>query len=408
MAILDTTAAAAVLKTYYSGQRVQSLTYKDAPLYAMLEKVKDFYGASYPLPMRVASTQGRSSTFANAQAQKTASNYKTFQLTRIKNYSLASISTEAMLASENDAGAFLKLATGEIDSALEAQSRSVSWSLYGTGAGNLAQVSAAPSVAAGTFYVTLSNVEDISKIEDGQTLQIWSATSGGTQRTSDGTTTQWVVASVDRDAGTVGLTGTVNGSSTITTNDYFFVAGDRGSMVSGLAGWFPSTAPTAGDNWFGVDRSIDATRLAGVRINCQNKPADEALIDAARRMGREGAAPSIVMSSFQRFANLEKTLSTQVRRAEVSFGGIGFTGIEVQGPKGTITVLPDRDCPPNTQYMLTPDSLALYSLKDPIMLLDQDGNKMLREATADSLEVRVGGYYQLGCNLPRNNGVLSY
>ena len=64
MAALDLVAAAAALKVYYSSQRVQQLTYKDAPLYAMIPKHKDFYGKSMPLPMRVTNPQGRSAAFA--------------------------------------------------------------------------------------------------------------------------------------------------------------------------------------------------------------------------------------------------------------------------------------------------------------------------------------------------------
>jgi hypothetical protein len=403
--VLDTSTAAAVLKTYYSNQRVTSLTYKDAPLYAMLDKVKDFFGSSYPLPMRVTNPQGRSATFTNAQNQKKESNYKTFSLTRVRDYSLASISTEAILASENDAGAFLRLATAEIDGALDSMRRSISWSLYGDGSGALGQVASSDNTA---NSITLTNVEDISKIEVGQTLVVWSAASGGSQRNYDGTNTTLTVKSVDRDAGSFATNEDITSSKTIAANDYIFVSGDRGAKLSGLAAWIPSTAPTSGDSFFSVDRSVDATRLAGVRITSTGKPADEALVDAARRMGREGANPDTVMTNFGRYASLEKTLGAKVRYKDVEVAGIAFRGIEVSGPKRAITVLPDADCPANLQYMLTMDTLALYSLKEPIMLLDQDGNKMLRESTADAHEVRVGGYFNFGCVSPRDNGVLIY
>jgi hypothetical protein len=73
-----------------------------------------------------------------------------------------------------------------------------------------------------------------------------------------------------------------------------------------------------------------------------------------------------------------------------------------------MTVIPDRDCPEDKMYMMDMSSWAYYSLKEPVMLLDQDGNKMLRESAADALEVRCGGYGQLGCNSPGSNGVLVF
>ncbi len=405
--MIDTTTASAALKTYYSKQRMQQLMYKDAPLFALLDKVENFFGSSYPLPMRVTNPQGRSATFATAQANKQESNYKTFQLTRVHDYSLASISTEAMLASENDAGAFVRLATAEIDGAIDSLKRSIQWSLYGDGTGWIGQCLAEPTEAASAFVITLKNVEDVSKFEVGQTIVIWTATSGGTRRNSDGTDDEWLISGVDRDLGTLTLVGTYDSSGTIAADNYIFVDGDRGLKLSGLAAWNPTTAPGA-TAFFGVDRTVDVTRLGGVRITSTGKPQDEALVDAARRMGREGANPDMVFSGFSRYASLEKTLGARVRYKDIEVAGIGFRGIEIAGPQGAITVVPDRDCPEARQHMLTMSDWALYSLKSPVMLLDQDGNKLLREATSDSMEVRVGGYFQLGCVAPGQSGVLVY
>lgn len=404
---LDISSASAVLKEYYSKQRVEQLTYKDAPFYALLTKVKDFYGDSYPLPMRVTNPQGASATFSSAQANKQASNYKKFQLTRVKDYSLASISTEAILASSTNAGAFLQLATAEIDGSMDTMKRRIGWALYGNGSGSLGQVNAEPTEAS-TTVITMKSVDDIVRIEVGQTINIWSAESGGSQRNTDGSDASWLVTNVDRDAGTFTLDDAYTSSGTIAANDYIFVEGDRGAKLSGLAAWIPSTAPGA-TSFFGVDRSVDATRLGGIRVSSTGKPIDEALIDAARRVGREGlGSPDYVFCSYSKYASLEKTLGARIRYKDVVVAKVGFKGIEITGPQNSMTVLPDRDCPDGLMYMLDMSTWALYSLKDPIMLLDQDGNKMLRESSADAHEVRIGGYFQLGTSSPGSNAVLVF
>jgi hypothetical protein len=403
MASLDTTSASAVLKTYYSNQRVQQLMYKDAPLYAMLQKVKDFYGSVYPLPMRVTNPQGRSNTFSNAQAQKTPSNYKTFNLTRASDYALASISTEAILASETNPGAFLKLATGEIDGALESLKRSIAWALYGNGSGSLGAVTSISS--ANPAVIQLTNVEDVVKFEVGQLIQ---ARSGATTRIFATGIAVATVAAVDRDAGTITTNVDNSGNTdTIVATDTLNVVGDYNAKLTGLAGWIPSTAPGA-TPFFGVDRSIDPTRLGGVRVPSTGKPLDEALIDAARRAGREGANPDHVFTGFSKYSDLEKTLGNRVRYTDIEVAGIGFRAIELPGPQGTIKVIPDRDCPENAMYMLQMDTLALYSLKEPAMIVDLDGNKMLRESSADAFEVRCATYSQLGCDAPGKNLVLTF
>src|ERR1044072_2444163 len=145
MASLDVTSASSALKVYYSTQRITEMMYQDNPLYALMPKVKDFYGKLYPLPMRVTNPQGRANTFTNAQNQQTTSVYKDFQLTRKTDYSLASITSEAIMASETNPGAFLRLATAEIDGALMSLKRSLAWALYGDGSGALASVASISS-----------------------------------------------------------------------------------------------------------------------------------------------------------------------------------------------------------------------------------------------------------------------
>ncbi len=406
MTALDVTSAAAALKVYYSDQRITQLMYKDAPLWAMLPKYTDFYGDSYPLPLKVALSQGRSSTFASAQANKVPSNYQKFSLTRARDYSLASIDSESWMASEVNPGAFVKLATDIIDDALGSLKRALGWTIYGSGNGMLGKVAGSTSItAADPAVITLDNAEDIVKFEVGQTLQ---ARNTGTARVfASGVTTALVVA-VDRDAGTITTDVDNSGDTdTFTTDTSLNVVGDYNVKAVGLAGWIPSSTPAA-TAFFGLDRTIDPTRLAGVRVSGSAMPKDEAFISAARRIGREGASPDYGFVSFADYASLEKTLGARVIYDNVEVAGVGFRGIKISGPTRPITILPDKDAPANKAYLLTMDTWGYYSLKQPVQLLDLDGNRVLREGSADAYEVRVGTFGNCGCDHPGANAVLSF
>lgn len=404
MAALDITAAQSALKVYYSNQRLTEMMYQDNPLYALLPKIKDFYGKLYPLPMRVTNPQGRSNTFTNAQAQKTASVYKDFELTRKTDYACASISSEAILASETNPGAFLRLATAEIDGALSSLKRSLAWGIYGDGSGALAAV--ASISAANPAVVTLKYAEDIVKFEVGMLVE---GRSGATGRVFATTTPTATITAVNRDTGTFTLGAVDNSGSTatLTANDTINVVGDYNAKLTGVGGWIPATAPTSA-SFFNVDRSSDPTRMGGVRVTCTGKPQDEAWIDAARRLGREGGSPDYGVVGYGKYATLEKTLGSRVVFDEVEVAGIGFRGIKVSGPQRPFTILPDRDCPDAYGYLLTMDTLGLYSLKEPVMLLDLDGNRMLRESSADQYEVRCASYSQVGCSFPGANAVMIF
>lgn len=404
---LDLTSFDAALKQHYTSDRVENMNYKDNPFLSLVPKFESFGGRNLPIPIIYGNPQGRSATFSSAKANKYSSSIHDFILTRNHDYSLASIDNETIEASKGNANAFLEASTVEIDGAIASAGRSLAISLFRDGSGYLGQVSAEPAEAS-TTVITMKNLEDIVNIEIGMTLNIHSAKSGGSQRSTDGSDVSWKVTAVDRDAGTFTLDDAYTSSGTIAANDYVFVEGDRGGMLKGLEAWLPFTAPTSGDSFFGVDRSVDVTRLAGIRKTGSDKPIEEALVDLAARIAREGGAPDYCFMNYAKFADLEKSLGSKVQYVDLSVNAeIGFRGMMIHGPRGPIKVVADQNCPSGYAFMLQMNTWKLYSLGKAPRILDSDGSKMLRESDSDSVEVRVGHYSQLGCRAPGFNGVTS-
>ena len=395
---LDMVSFASALKAHYTSDKVENMVYQDNPTLAMIAKMETFGGKNLPIPIIYGNPQGRSANFAKAQANKTNSKLKDFVLTRAKDYSLASIDNETIEASAGDANAFLEAATTEIDGAINSAARSLAIAMFGNGSGKIGQISATQTLSSQT--IQLAQIESVTNFEVGQTLQI-SATDGtGTVRAGTA-----VVDGVDRDLGTVHITAPLNTAVVaVAVSDFIFIDGDYAQKLKGLAAWLPVTSPVAGDSFFSVDRSADATRLAGIRFNGTSMPIEEALIGAASRVAREGGKPSHCVMSYDKYSQLEKELGTKVRYADLtSKNFVGFRGIAVNGPRGVITVYADQNCPTDVAYMLQMDVWKLYSLGKAPKILDTDGLKMLRDSSADSVEIRVGYYAQIGCRGPGFN-----
>jgi len=406
---LDLTSFDAALKQHYTDDMVQNLVYRDHPLLAMMPKYEEFGGRNLPIPLLYGNPQGRSATFSNAQTRGAATNSELvdFVLTRVKDYSIATIDNETLEASKGNKNAFMEAATTEIDGAIDVLSRSIAVKMYRDSSGYLGQVSAEPAVAASTV-ITLTEAEEITSFEIGMDIVIWSAKTAGTQKNFDGSTTSGLITAVDRDAGSITIGVAYTASGTIAANDFLFVAGDRGNAISGLEGWLPNTAPTGGDSFFGVDRSLDTTRLAGVRYDGSAQPIEEALIDAASRLGREGGKPDYVFMNYAKFAELEKSLGSKVQYTELGVtADVFFRGILIHGPRGPIRVVPDQNCQADQAYMLTLKSFKLYSLGKAVRVIDSDGLQMLRQASSDGVEVRYGFYGQVGCRAPGWNAYVN-
>ena len=382
------TTFAAALKQHYTDEKIENMVYKDNPFLAMISKYEDFGGENLKLPVKYGIPMGRSATFADAVANKTASQLKAFLLTRKSDYAIASIANETIEASKGNANAFIEAATFEIDGAIEAATRSLAVSLYGDGSGSIGVVGALATTTASNDTVTLATIQDITNFEVGMQLNFGTATANKK------------IDSINRDTGVFIL----DAASGATTTEAIYVDGDKDNMLTGLAGWLPSTAPGSTDSFFGVNRSSDSTRLGGIRFDGSSLPLEEALIGAAARVAREGGKPDVCFINYNNFGDLEKALGSKVSYVDVKVNPeIGFRGILIHGPRGPIKVVPDQNCPNGVAYLLQMDVWKLYSLGKAPKILDSDGLKFLRESTADAVEARIGYYAQLGCRAPGFN-----
>lgn len=396
---LDLQAFDAALKQHYTDDRVENMVYQDNPLLALISKYENFGGRNLPIPLIYGNPQGRSADFTQAKARGAVTNSKLedFLLTRVKDYSIATIDNETLMASEGNVNAFLEAATVEIDGAINSLTRSIGIKMYRDGWGGIGVIGAINSNT-----VTLATVEDVTNFEVGMVLvSALNPASGNLRGSSPGDSC--IITAVDRSNGTVtvdSLPGTyVVGDTLIVKGDRQYTASTR-QVMSGLEAWIPATAPSS-TAFFGVDRSIDVTRLGGLRLSGINKPIEEALIEGASLMGREGRRMTHYFMSFAKYADLEKALGSKVQYIDLKISAeIAFRGIQVHGPKGTINVIPDQNCPGNRIFGLELPLFKVYSLGKAVRVIDTDGLQMLRQADADGVECRYGMYGNLGCRGP--------
>ncbi len=401
---LDMTSFDAALKEHYTDDRVKNLVYKNNPLLAVLPKMERFGGKNLPIPIQFGVPGSRSALFSDALTQKGAasSRFEDFVLTRVKDYCLASIDNETLEASIGNPNAFMEAAANEVDSAIHSCTRSLATALYRDGSGFIGTVGA----VAGTV-VTLNNIEDVVNFEVGMTLE--GETPAGVHVAGP-----FVIDGVNRDNGEL----TLSGVGALAATDLLYCQGDRvngggpGRKLSGLGAWIPDAAPAPATPFFGVDRTADTSRLAGVRFVGAGAPGNKVsdLTKASARLAREGGRPTHCFMNHIEYGLLLDELNAKVEYAEVAAserGDISFSAMRLHTPSGTVTVIPDHNCPVGKAYLIQMDTWKLYSLGGAPKILQTDGMRFLRESSADGVEVRVGYYAQLGCNAPGYNCVIT-
>ena len=324
----------AALKELYAGQAVQNLVYDESarPFMSMLKKNTGFSGTIMPLPVLYEDVGGRSYTFSHAQGNVYKSGITQFQIDVKQNYAVARITTDALLRSRNDKGAFLNGLKHMVDSAINRLSNDIECALFKDGSGSLGQVETATDNP-----ITLVDTEDIVNFWVGQELVFADSTSSALTSASSLT-----VTAIDRDNGQLTLDAA---PSTLGVGDdeYIFTEGDYVSAsdtnkITGLEGWIPATVT---DSFFGVTRTTDETRLGGVRYTGSSAAIEESIVGAAARLGREcGAVPDTALMNFTTFRRLVNEMGSKVQRDQGKSATGGFQMLEVYGPRGLIRCVP--------------------------------------------------------------------
>lgn len=224
------------------------------------------------------------------------------------------------------------------------------------------------------------------------------------------------VLTVNRSAGTFTIDNRAAGTGLgASAGDWLFIAGDRvtssytfasARKIAGLEAWNPITAPTTGDSFFGVDRSVDVTRLSGQRLDISALQPEEGYITALAALAREDSEPSHIFTSFNDEKNLKLALGSRVDAEYTSVGDIGFESIRLRGPNGTVKVYADRNAPVGYARLLQLDTWELKHLGDLVNKGDAAGDGgMAREYQADRFEGRMSFYGNVLCYAPHKNMV---
>ena len=415
-------AVAGILKELYDQQKVQWLTYKDNPTLVMLKKITSFPGKFYPVPVVYGLTQGASATFANAYNNQYSPSVAEFLVTRVADFSIASIDGQLLAAAQTDPGAFIDGAELMIDAAFQTAVNRIASAIFRNGAGTIGQINTVTSLGGNSYSILLTNPDDAVQFEIGQTLVAVQFVDGSGTAPTDSAQ----INAVNRNTGLLTVTSLTNivadwptlyflgiqGDLPSATNNNFQPVGSTGTnsllKIAGFAAWLPIAGPPVSDTFFGVNRNLDVQRLAGVTFNGTALSLEEALLQGTGRIALNGGRVDTGICSYATYTALIVSLGSKVQYIDEKIGEIGFRGVQVNGANTVMSVFPDRNCPDGLIYCLEMDSWVLRSQNEaPHILKYMDEIEILRVPGVDSAELRVGSYCNLYTNRPGHNGVVA-
>jgi len=424
------------LKELYSDDAwvMRDLVFNRNPALALIDKDETEMGLGgkyFPIPVLYDTGAGRSANFGNAQQYQSAPATVEFNVTRVQNYSLATLTGDFLRASAENIGAFMPGAELNVKAAFQSIGNDLAHDIFGDGSGTRGSYGVGSgSIAAGV--ITLDNPGMALQFAVNMALVSFSV-AGQTPTQSTGANLGFVIA-VDTGAGTVTVSATQGGAAGTPVNwstafpylaqvgDVNFISNGLNSAnmlkVAGFAAWIPSVAPGGGDNYFGVNRSVAPTKLAGLRFNGSLESIQDALIDSVNQLaanGSEAGDPDFIFINPISYQALVKQLTSQgvyqMIKAKINEDvSISFKALVLPTANGEIAILQDRNCPAQTAYIITLKTWKLRTLgKCPQFLTypgfyDQLG---IPVPGSDAIQLQIGYYGNLTCNAPGANAVVS-
>lgn len=429
-----------ILKNYYRDGGAINTTYEMHVLWAMMIKkrgVANVTGSQFVHSVVYADSSGDASggitaantannptavqgfNYAQTAGQNTGFQSVQFLTQRVQNLKDFSISTEAMLSSEGNRGAFESAVTLQSDLALRKLAQRQDIFMHGTGTGQLSQINSTDTIASSTLK--LAYVKDAVKFAPGMELDLCAVATGGAPRQYGSAGHGLYVQSVDKTAGTltVGVSQTpgaalcnvndsVNGIPGATVGDYIFARTDYNNVMQGVEAWIPYNGPTS-TLFNNVNRTLgDVQALAGSWQDATLKSVEDYMIDATVQQAFVANKQiSHFVIPWGQYGQLMKSGTAREPIIQETDLAVSFDGVEVLTPTGPVVVLPSRNCPLNRVYGIDLESFEYTHLADPIKLWDYDGMGGLRQPLDDGMEFRFFSYGNLVCHQPQNNITLA-
>lgn len=378
-------------------------TYRDPKntFLAMVKKDTKAHGSLFEVAVQITAGGGRSADFATGKANNNGGTGVRFGFDYKDDFAWARIDAKDMAAAKAGGGIVPAL-EHSMKNAMANIKRSLAASIAGDGTGCIGQISAIPATTpAGSFR--LSDWRQLVHFQTGMYLETNPTRAGapGTIRTGRALVTRIVMSRTNPL-----VYFTAEGGWAPVVNDFVYADGDYGKKIQGIQAWIPVTAPTPGDSFGGVDRSVDAQRLSGIRVDVSGEASHtEALLASGEEFSIYTAKTTHIILSPADWIQLEREQENKKRLVDVENEyQIGIVGLQLED--GSIAVQ-DPYFPKGYAYRVNIDTWTLMSMGDAPHLANEDGLKMLRVGDADAFEAMMRYWANLKCDAPYENGVVT-
>lgn len=325
-----------------------------------------------------------------------------------KVYATCQIDREAMKASADDQGSFVRATKEVVQKCVESYMRNGSRILFGDGTGILGRGDATGTkvTGAGTtgspyvVSIPLANWNEANWEERDLVQVVTGITDSPTTGAGGAMATDLLeIVAVDVALRLISLVGTsarlgtlVSGNIPMAATDAIVMQGSYMADPMGLKGIVDASSGSLYN--IPVARRWSATVKAAGGSGLVTDMMNEVMLETERKSGK---APNMIVTSYTQYRKLLNLLEDHKRyqlpaRDAALKGVVSFSGIEFMSTRGPIGVFADRFCDADRMYFLNDEQIEVHH-RPGFGWFDDDGTVFLR-TSGDAYEARYGGYYE--------------
>lgn len=379
---------------------------EEDPFLGMISKETDWGSDKKHWPLLWGANQSPSRTFAEAKLYKSTGQAQEFVIGTREMYAALSIEGKLLRVFEYTKKKALLVdpVTRAGENTIDRMRRRFSTSLHGNGVGVIGRIKTGSSV--GTATITLDDANDLKNFETDRPIQVeLTGATGGTVSTevayvsSIGTEDSPTVTLKDQ-AGNAIFWNVAFTSVAVAVGTRIYGAGTYDNdFIYGLDAFMPLHTGSPG-TLLTANRNLNPGFLAGRCMTGTNMSVYQRIKKAARVAVDAGVKPDCYLLSTRNFEKLEfefdnKLTLTKFPAADVGKYkmGVTYTGVEVQGPRGPIKVLPSMWMPDTVERCGKLSSVVMGSI-GPLVHWDMgngmgSASAMRTEDGTDNREMRA-------------------
>lgn len=386
MAISADQSILSLLKVYYK-DGVENLMFRNDPVLKALSKEKiegktynfsAMYGrggavsANYTVAKKVAANNTKVAEFAVEPGQL---------------FSVCSFNQKEVLASKTKAGAFMKVAGAKFFAATEAFRKQMASALYGRGYGELCYSNYSTAIAANTPFDLTLPAHAIMAMDIDSQLVLKASVDNATVKA------HLTVTSINDAKGIVTVISDTDVAAPLATDvicfDGSMDANGNPLLPIGLGAWLPSVAKRTGADWtnyignkfFGVDRSVAPSRLAGAFVDGTGDTKKiDTIIKLLKQARRQGSTADMIVMNDEDWAEVSKEIEATNTYMAVTNNGdgkkkknasIGYSELTASFSTNFFDNIIDTPyCPKGVFYVLDKNAVEVTAYTNPAKLDD--------------------------------------